>query len=40
MDYFGAHSYDLKSEGPGEVRKGRDLNLGLLMLHHLEWKPA
>ena len=22
MDYFGAHSYDLKSEGPGEVQKG------------------
>ncbi|TFY51295.1 hypothetical protein EVJ58_g10644 [Rhodofomes roseus] len=31
MDYFGAHSYDLKSEGPGEVQKGK---------HHFEWKPA
>jgi len=31
LDYFGAHSYDLKSEGAGEVRKGK---------HHFEWKPA
>jgi 6-phosphogluconate dehydrogenase len=22
LDYFGAHSYDLKSEGPGTVKKG------------------
>ena len=22
LDYFGAHSYDLKSEGDGEVKKG------------------
>ena len=22
LDYFGAHSYDLKSEGEGEVKKG------------------
>lgn len=22
LDYFGAHSYDLKSEGAGEVKKG------------------
>ncbi|CCL98749.1 uncharacterized protein FIBRA_00754 [Fibroporia radiculosa] len=31
MDYFGAHSYDLKCDGPGEVKKGQ---------HHFEWKPA
>ncbi|OSC97386.1 6-phosphogluconate dehydrogenase decarboxylating [Trametes coccinea BRFM310] len=31
LDYFGAHSYDLKSEGEGEVKKGK---------HHYEWKPA
>ncbi|KAI0763361.1 6-phosphogluconate dehydrogenase decarboxylating [Trametes elegans] len=31
LDYFGAHSYDLKSEGEGEVKKGK---------HHHEWKPA
>lgn len=31
LDYFGAHSYDLKSEGAGEVKKGK---------HHFEWKPA
>ncbi|RPD53017.1 6-phosphogluconate dehydrogenase decarboxylating [Lentinus tigrinus ALCF2SS1-6] len=31
LDYFGAHSYDLKSEGDGEVKKGK---------HHFEWKPA
>ncbi|OSX60775.1 hypothetical protein POSPLADRAFT_1057703 [Postia placenta MAD-698-R-SB12] len=31
LDYFGAHSYDKKSEGPGEVKKGK---------HHFEWKPA
>ncbi|KAI0324933.1 6-phosphogluconate dehydrogenase C-terminal domain-like protein [Cubamyces sp. BRFM 1775] len=31
LDYFGAHSYDLKSEGDGEVKKGK---------HHYEWKPA
>lgn len=22
LDYFGAHSFDLKSEGAGEVKKG------------------
>ncbi|EJF57846.1 6-phosphogluconate dehydrogenase C-terminal domain-like protein [Dichomitus squalens LYAD-421 SS1] len=31
LDYFGAHSYDLKSDGDGEVKKGE---------HHFEWKPA
>ncbi|KAI5846113.1 6-phosphogluconate dehydrogenase C-terminal domain-like protein [Tricharina praecox] len=31
LDYFGAHSYDKKCEGPGEVKKGA---------HHHEWKPA
>ncbi|KAI0630935.1 6-phosphogluconate dehydrogenase decarboxylating [Trametes polyzona] len=31
LDYFGAHSYDLKSEGDGEVKKGK---------HHYEWKRA
>ncbi|EMD35243.1 hypothetical protein CERSUDRAFT_106675 [Gelatoporia subvermispora B] len=31
LDYFGAHNYDLKSEGAGEVKKGK---------HHFEWKPA
>ncbi|KAI0349982.1 6-phosphogluconate dehydrogenase decarboxylating [Trametes cingulata] len=31
LDYFGAHNYDLKSEGDGEVKKGK---------HHHEWKPA
>ncbi|KAH0613693.1 uncharacterized protein H6S33_005579 [Morchella sextelata] len=31
LDYFGAHSYDLKSEGAGEVKKGT---------HHTEWQPA
>ncbi|KAI9069003.1 6-phosphogluconate dehydrogenase C-terminal domain-like protein [Trametes sanguinea] len=31
LDYFGAHNYDLKSEGDGEVKKGE---------HHYEWKPA
>ncbi|KAL7269487.1 hypothetical protein RUND412_007850 [Rhizina undulata] len=31
LDYFGAHSYDLKSEDPGEVKKGT---------HHHEWKSA
>lgn len=25
LDYFGAHSYDLKSEGAGEVKKGERL---------------
>jgi 6-phosphogluconate dehydrogenase len=23
LDYFGAHSYDLKCEGPGSVKKGK-----------------
>ncbi|KAI8969467.1 6-phosphogluconate dehydrogenase decarboxylating [Trametes punicea] len=31
LDYFGAHNYDRKSEGDGEVKKGQ---------HHYEWKPA
>jgi len=31
LDYFGAHSYDLLSEGAGSVKKGK---------HHTEWKPA
>ncbi|KDQ57038.1 hypothetical protein JAAARDRAFT_688159 [Jaapia argillacea MUCL 33604] len=31
LDYFGAHSFDLKEEGAGEVKKGK---------HHFEWKPA
>ncbi|KAJ2969986.1 hypothetical protein NUW54_g12835 [Trametes sanguinea] len=31
LDYFGAHNYELKSEGDGEVKKGE---------HHYEWKPA
>ncbi|KZT19136.1 6-phosphogluconate dehydrogenase C-terminal domain-like protein [Neolentinus lepideus HHB14362 ss-1] len=31
LDYFGAHSFDLKEEGPGDVKKGK---------HHFEWKPA
>ena len=31
LDYFGAHAYDLKGEGPGQVTKGK---------HHTEWKPA
>ncbi|CCX07762.1 Similar to 6-phosphogluconate dehydrogenase, decarboxylating; acc. no. C8VP36 [Pyronema omphalodes CBS 100304] len=31
LDYFGAHSYDRKCEGPGTVKKGA---------HHHEWKPA
>ncbi|EXJ86035.1 hypothetical protein A1O1_06404 [Capronia coronata CBS 617.96] len=31
LDYFGEHSFDLKSEGPGEPVKGK---------HHYEWKPA
>ncbi|PCH39465.1 6-phosphogluconate dehydrogenase decarboxylating [Wolfiporia cocos MD-104 SS10] len=31
LDYFGAHSYDKKSEGAGEVKKGK---------HHVEWKRA
>ncbi|EXJ68261.1 uncharacterized protein A1O5_08876 [Cladophialophora psammophila CBS 110553] len=30
LDYFGAHSFDLKSEGPGKSLKGS---------HHYEWKP-
>ncbi|KAH0844728.1 6-phosphogluconate dehydrogenase (decarboxylating) [Fonsecaea monophora] len=30
LDYFGAHSFDLKSEGPGRPLKGS---------HHYEWKP-
>ncbi|OQU96650.1 6-phosphogluconate dehydrogenase, domain-containing protein isoform 2 [Cladophialophora immunda] len=30
LDYFGAHSFDLKSEGPGKPLKGS---------HHYEWKP-
>lgn len=31
LDYFGSHNYDKKSEGPGEVKKGKN---------HYEWKPA
>ncbi|TBU41321.1 6-phosphogluconate dehydrogenase C-terminal domain-like protein [Dichomitus squalens] len=31
LDYFGAHSYDMKSEGDGEAKKGK---------HHFEWKEA
>lgn len=31
LDFFGAHSYDLKSEGPGKPVKG---------MHHYEWRPA
>ncbi|KAK5054485.1 hypothetical protein LTR84_001376 [Exophiala bonariae] len=31
LDFFGAHNYDLKSEGPGKPVKGR---------HHYEWRPA
>ncbi|KIW95194.1 uncharacterized protein Z519_03778 [Cladophialophora bantiana CBS 173.52] len=30
LDYFGAHSFDLKSEWPGKPLKGS---------HHYEWKP-
>ncbi|KIX94389.1 uncharacterized protein Z520_09775 [Fonsecaea multimorphosa CBS 102226] len=30
LDYFGAHSFDLKSEAPGKPLKGS---------HHYEWKP-
>lgn len=26
LDYFGAHSYDKKCEGPGEVKKGEFVN--------------
>ena len=31
LDYFGAHMFDLKSEGPGKAVAGS---------HHFEWKPA
>ncbi|KAJ3035152.1 hypothetical protein HDV00_004274 [Rhizophlyctis rosea] len=31
LDYFGAHNFDLKSEGAGEVKKGK---------YHHEWQPA
>lgn len=31
MDFFGAHAYDLPSEGPGKATKGK---------HHYEWRPA
>jgi len=31
LDYFGEHSFDLKSEGPGKPVKGS---------HHYEWHPA
>ncbi|KAF8250386.1 6-phosphogluconate dehydrogenase C-terminal domain-like protein [Wilcoxina mikolae CBS 423.85] len=31
LDYFGAHAFDRKCEGPGDVKKGS---------HHHEWKPA
>ena len=31
LDYFGAHMFDLKTEGPGKPEKGS---------HHFEWKPA
>jgi len=31
MDFFGAHAYDLPSEGPGKASKGQ---------HHYEWRPA
>lgn len=47
--YFGAHTYDLKSEGTGEVEKGKILGSGMRttctdihvsLTHHYEWKPA
>ncbi|KAF8537782.1 6-phosphogluconate dehydrogenase [Trichophaea hybrida] len=31
LDCFGAHAFDRKCEGPGDVKKGS---------HHHEWKPA
>lgn len=49
LDYFGAHSYDKKSEGPGEVKKGvctvsyssgNSADCGRTGKHHFEWKPA
>lgn len=50
LDYFGAHSYDLKSEGAGEVKKGKSLGSSMRTVnmlltngtgtHHYEWKSA
>lgn len=50
LDYFGAHSYDLKSEGAGEVKKGKSLDSSMRAVntllaystgtHYYEWKSA
>jgi hypothetical protein len=31
LDYFGSHSFDIKDEGAGTVKKGRNLDMHLLL---------